>query len=388
MSYRKWSMLLNLFVITALVLSACQSAVLPPSAAVTTPVPALATPMPTAEPPATATPKPTPLPPTRAHRQDDLIVSKALEGNLLNDPATRNFYVLLPPNYFYSEKRYPVVYVLPWGPGYAGQGFDGFEVGIHSFLKEQPDKEMIFISPDASNALGASLFRSSVTIGDYETYITQELVDYVDSHYRTLPNRESRGIAGCSNGGDGAMHLAFKYPDVYSVAAPAGGTYMETPEENSFLLKELEKLENLPEVPAGVSRIDTLFPLTAWYIQLAAGVAPNQDNPPLYLDMPFRIIDGRAEIVPEVSAKITAADAAHLAEQYVQQPQRLRGLLIQHALKEDRYVPIEPVRAFDALLTKLGIEHQYVEDDTFHCMQEWEMATMQFMADHLLFEEP
>ena len=246
---------------------------------------------------------------------------------------------------------------------------------------------MIFVSPDASNALGASLFRSSVTIGDYETYITQELVDYVDSHYRTLANRENRGIAGCSNGGDGAMHLALKYPDVYSVAAPVGGTYIETPEQNPLLLKEFERLETLPEVPAGVSRMNTTFPLTAWYIQLAAGVAPKQDNPPLYLEMPFRIVDGKVEVVPEVSAKITAADAAHLAEQYMQQPQRLRGLLIQHALK-DRYTPTELVRGFDALLTKLGIEHQYVEEDTFHCMQAWEMATIQFMAEHLLFEEP
>ncbi len=364
--------LFTVLLLVALLLSACQPMPLPSSA------PPTATPI-----PATATP----LPPTRAHRQVDHMVSKALEGNLLNDPTTRQFYVLLPPNYYYSEKRYPVVYVLPWGTGYAGAGFDGFELDISSFLKDQPGKEMIFVSPDAGNALGASLFRSSMTIGDYETYITQELVDYVDSHYRTLAYRENRGIAGCSNGGDGAMHLALKYPDVYSVAAPVGGTYIETPEQNPLLLKEFERIETLPEVPVGVSRMNETFPLTAWYIQLAAGVAPNQDSSPLYLDMPFRIVDGKVEIVPEVSTKITDSDAAHLAEQYLQQPQRLNGLLIQHALK-DIYAPTELVRGFDALLTKLGIEHQYVEEDTYHCSQDWEMATLQFMAEHLLFEEP
>lgn len=379
--------LLCLLFVAVLALSACQSAPLPSSAPPATPIPPTATPMPTSEPPTATTPKPTPLPPTRAHQLADQLVSKALEGNLLNDPTTRRFKVLLPPNYFYTDKRYPVVYVLPWGPGYAGQGFDGFEVEINLFLKEQPDKEMIFVSPDASNALGASLFRSSATIGDYETYITHELVEYVDSHYRTLPNRENRGIGGCSNGGDGAMHLALKYPDIYSVAAPAGGTYIETPEQNSFLLKELGKIKTLPEAPAGVSRMNETFPLTTWYIQLAAGVAPNPDNPPLYLDMPFQMVDGQVEIVPEVSAKMTAADAAHLAEQTMQQPQRLNGLLIQHAL-QDVYAPTELVRAFDALLTKLGIEHQYVEDNTSHCFQDWEMATLQFMAEHLLFDEP
>ena len=69
------------------------------------------------------------------------------------------------------------------------------------------------------------MYLSSPTIGDYETYLTKELVDYIDANYRTIPNRDSRGIMGCSMGADGAMHLALKYPDVYSVAAPFSGTY-------------------------------------------------------------------------------------------------------------------------------------------------------------------
>ena len=94
----------TILLLLALILSACPSASLPSSA------PPTGTPI-----PPTATPTPTPLPSRDAHMRADQIVSKALEGNLLNDPTTRRFYVLLPPNYFYNEKRYPVVYVLPWG---------------------------------------------------------------------------------------------------------------------------------------------------------------------------------------------------------------------------------------------------------------------------------
>ncbi len=84
---------------------------------------------------------------------------------------------------------------------------------------------MILVFPNASNKLGGSMYLSSPTIGDYETYLTRELVDFVDANYRTLAQRDSRGITGCSMGADGAMHLALKYPDVYSVAAPYSGTY-------------------------------------------------------------------------------------------------------------------------------------------------------------------
>ena len=53
----------------------------------------------------------------------------------------------------------------------------------------------------------------------------RELVDYVDSHFRTIPQRDSRGITGCSMGAAGAIHLALKHPDVFSVAVPDSAPY-------------------------------------------------------------------------------------------------------------------------------------------------------------------
>jgi enterochelin esterase-like enzyme len=56
-------------------------------------------------------------------------------------------------------------------------------------------RDMIMVFPDASSQLGAT-YLSSPTIGDHETYIAKELVAHIDANYRTLPNRDSRGIAG------------------------------------------------------------------------------------------------------------------------------------------------------------------------------------------------
>src|SRR6185436_8252248 len=54
------------------------------------------------------------------------------------------------------------------------------------------------------------------TTGDWETYVARDLVAYVDGHYRTIPERPSRGLAGASMGGYGAVRIAMKRPDVFS----------------------------------------------------------------------------------------------------------------------------------------------------------------------------
>lgn len=341
-------------------------------------------------PTAAATPTVAPAPavtlaaPNQVTVKKEQIASKALEGNLLGDPATRDFYVVLPPNYDAAADRYPVVYVLPWGNSMAISNVGGFRTAYQALLDSGEINKMILVFADGSNKLGASLFRSSPTIGDYETYLTEELVGYVDANYRTLPARESRGIAGCSNGGDPTMRLALKYPAVFSVAAPSGGTYDETMATNVALTADLDRLKKLP---ASAFEVASASSMIAWFIQTAAGSAPNPEQPPLFLDMPFRLVDGKAQIVPEVAARIAAQDSAREAERYVQQPLRLRGILIQHALN-DLLNPTGTVRGFEHLLTELGIEHDYVEINTGHCGNPWEAASLKFMSDHLVFDQP
>lgn len=59
-----------------------------------------------------------------------------------------------------------------------------------------------------------------------------------------------------------------------------------------------------------------------------AVAAPDPAAPPFYLDMPFRIVDGHGEFVPEILAKIEDQNATHEAQRYAVKPDRLRGILI------------------------------------------------------------
>jgi len=75
---------------------------------------------------------------------------------------------------------------------------------------------MIIVMPNAYTALEGSFYGKSVTTGDWEDFVVSELVEYIDSHYRTIANRTSRGLAGHSMGGYGTVRLGMRRPDVFS----------------------------------------------------------------------------------------------------------------------------------------------------------------------------
>jgi S-formylglutathione hydrolase FrmB len=161
------------------------------------------------------------LPPLKGSVERVKVHGAALEGNLEGDSPDRDVSVYLPPSYRTDpQRRYPVVYVLH---GFTDSENGWFRVPSHfvnlpvSMEKAMAGgtRDMILVMPNAFTRYAGSFYGSSPTTGDWETFVTHELVAYVDSHYRTIPSRGSRGLAGHSMGGYGAFRLAMKYPDVY-----------------------------------------------------------------------------------------------------------------------------------------------------------------------------
>ena len=149
----------------------------------------------------------------------------ALEGNLEGDAVDRDVIVFLPPSYEKEKKRrYPVVYAL-----------HGYSIGAEQWTHEihvpqtiegafaQGAQEMIVVLPDSKTVYNGSMYSSSATTGDFEDYIAHNVVAYIDAHYRTIPNRSSRGLVGHSMGGYGASRIGMKHPDVF------GALYIMSP---------------------------------------------------------------------------------------------------------------------------------------------------------------
>lgn len=359
---------------------AAQSPTVTPIPPTATPVPPTATPEPTAPP--TSQPTEPAVQQTTGEFIDGTINSQALAGNLVGDPVERPYVVYLPPSYAEGDKHYPVVYVLHWFTGNERTNLYYAETYQKYILNEGIGQEMIFVFSNADNAFGCSQYLSSVTIGDYETYIARELVAQIDANYRTIPHPDSRGITGCSSGGDGSMHLALTFPDVFSVVASMSGRYDNA--NDPTISDAVADFTHVPEDLDDLSYYQRIE--IADMIAIAAAAAPNPDKPPFYMDMPFEVVDGKGRIVPEVMEKIAAVDVVHDLEAYLQQPLRLRHIVFYHGAA-DRIIPVELARSFDQLLTTHGVEHEYVEVKSGHCDYSAK-SILQYLSDHLVGEQP
>ncbi len=164
----------------------------------------------------------------------ETIDSVVLRGNPLGDPHERPLWIYTPPGYADSERRYPSVYVIQGYTGHVGMWANRspfkqpfIETADAVFASgDAPGCVVVYV--DAWTAYGGSQFVDSPGTGAYHTYLCDEVVPWVDARYRTIPDRESRAIAGKSSGGFGAMITPMLRPDLFgALATHAGDTLYE-----------------------------------------------------------------------------------------------------------------------------------------------------------------
>ncbi len=234
---------------------------------------------------------------------------KALEGNLEGDAVDRDVLVFLPPSYLKDKhRRYPVVYALH---GYS-IGAEQWSHEIHvpqtiegAFAKGA--NEMIVVLPDSKTLHNGSMYSSSVTTGDFERFIAQDVVGYIDAHYRTIPERASRGLVGHSMGGYGATRIGMKHSDVF------GSLYIMSPcclSSRSAPNPEVDKALEAVKTPEDSAKLSFFARAT---LASAAAWSPDPKNPPLYLDLPTK--DGQPQ--PDVLAKWAANAPLAFIDQYI-----------------------------------------------------------------------
>ena len=156
-------------------------------------------------------------------------VSDVLANNPLNDPVRRSISVYLPPDYDESSRHYPVLWLLA---AYTSSGPASLAWRNHGEnLPQRLDRliasgdlpPVICVLPDSYTSLGGNQFVDSPAIGDYASYLVDELIPTVDQRYRTIAEAAGRAAFGKSSGGFGAMHLAARFPDVFGgIASHAG----------------------------------------------------------------------------------------------------------------------------------------------------------------------
>lgn len=285
----------------------------------------------------------------------------SLEGNLEGEAVDRDVIVFLPPSYKKDKhRRYPVVYAL-----------HGYSIGAEQWTHEihvpqtiegafaQGSKEMIVVLPDSKTVYGGSMYSRSETTGDFEQFIAHDVVAYMDAHYRTLPNRLSRGLVGHSMGGYGASRIGMQYPDVF------GSLYIMSPccmsprkagppnaAANARYEEAAKKLE--AEVAAAKSPADLQDLPFFVKTQLASAAAwsPDPKNPPLYLDLPTK--DGVPQ--PEILAKWAANAPLAFIDQYIDNLKRYRAIAIDVGDEDGLRFDTEKLHA---ILDSYGVKNSF-----------------------------
>ncbi len=295
------------------------------------------------------------------------VPAPSLKGNLLSDPLEQNAVIYLPPSYNSSPtKRYPAVYLLhgflsdlkAWTDG----GYQGLrlDAAMDDLLKTGKSKEMIVVAPTAKNGYLGSFYANSVVTGNWADFILHDLVSYVDSNYRTLAQPESRGIAGHSMGGYGALVLGMRHPDVfssiYAMSPCCTGMEGDFGPDNPAWSKTLH-LTSKDQLKTPPRSFDEFYEIA--FVALSAALSPNPAHPPFFVDFPYQERDGHIEKNDVAYAKWKANLPLYMVNENKDNLLKLHGIAIDIGQKEEFSSIRIAGRMLSAALAEQGIPHTF-----------------------------
>jgi enterochelin esterase-like enzyme len=270
-----------------------------------------------------------------------------------------------------------VVYTLH-GFGLHAQQWVGFAnvSGLEKGLEAGTTKEMILVSPDAFTLHNGSFYSNSQTTGDWEKFIAVELVQYIDSHYRTMPDRMSRGLAGHSMGGYGTFRIGMKYPEVFSsLYAMSAAGFLETGEASPAItaMEAIKTKEDAAKLT--YTQKSPLARAAAW--------SSNPNSSPLFIDLPVK--DGKQR--PEIAAKWMANSLLVMLQQYAPSLKKMKAIEMNVGLQDGL---LKGNQDMDTALTDAGVPHHFETFEGDHDGQvplNFQVKVLPFFSRELTFQK-
>ena len=275
--------------------------------------------------------------------------SEILKNNPLGDKHIRDLYVYLPPNYeSVTDVNFPVVYCLT---GFTGRGkmflndnafAPNLAERLDKLIGDGTIKPMIAVLPDCFTYYGGSQYINSSATGNYEDYLTREIVPFVDENFRTINDRNSRAVMGKSSGGYGALIMAMRHADKFGiVCSTSGDAYFEFSyfpgiaegfraiggDARSFMEKVWR--EDARKGKDDHAALNT--------IGMSACYSPNESSD-LGFDLPFDLETG--EIRPDVWQRWLEHDPVRLVEKSVKNLKSLKLLFIDAGTRDEFHLDL------------------------------------------------
>lgn len=290
--------------------------------------------------------------------ESQTIQSKVLLDNKIGINTKRDVKIMLPVSYAKSQKKYPVVYYLHNTFDSHTQVIEEFSIDsiLFSAFTDSLCKEFILVLADFSSPTIGSMYENSPTSGKWLDYIMEELIDCVDSHYRTLNNPQSRAAVGFFFGGLGALKLGMLYPEKFGVVyamhpVGTGSGYLP----RSALEVNWEAIHNAKsyEELQGTGR-------TQIFASICQAFLPNSNRPPLYCDFLFEY-DQDGNLILNAENVRKEQSAFHLDEsldQHIANLQRLSALAFDWARFDPTQAHVIANRRLSKLLMDINVAHE------------------------------
>jgi S-formylglutathione hydrolase FrmB len=290
----------------------------------------------------------------------DSLISNVLKDNKIHLDPVRKIYIYLPASYATSKRAYPVVFYFHTMFTNASTLLEasGMKQLLDRAFSSGLSQEFILVVPDCSSPTIGSLYENSSTSGRWLDYITEELLPYTDSHYRTIPQKESRAVTGDLMGGRGAFKLAMTRPDLFSVvyalhpiATGMGNVPWVSSDINWEKIHQAKTYQDLAGL--GFSKI---------FLGIQQAFLPNSARPPFYCDFMVEIENGERKINTTNMKKVKDSFLLdHSLEIYKDNLSRLRAI----AFDWGRFDPVQEHVVSAANLSRqlqdLGIRHEAEE---------------------------
>ncbi len=318
------------------------------------------------------------------------IPALSLAGNQLGDPTTQKCLVYLPAGYAEkTERRYPVLYLLhgfSLGPVLEDWG-NVVREAMDRYVAANPARAFLVVIPNGANALHGSYYLNSTVGGNWENYITADLVRFIDEHYRTIATKPGRAIAGHSMGGFAALRLAMLHSEEYNAAYAMSPCCLDLQDDftsSNPAWKQVLAMKSAADVQAAAAKDEF------WATALAAfAVAASPDaKVPLLADLPYREQGGKVVPVPAVMTRWRAVMPLDLISSHAAALQSLSGLAIDYGYEDDfSHIPDTALQFGEKLLAL----HVPVVVEGYHGDHNNQVASrvgsrmIPYIAEHLTF---
>lgn len=230
------------------------------------------------------------------------ISAVSLQNNMIGESSEQFIGVCLPPGYADEETQYPVLYYLT---GYTEDYLHRTEMFLNSMdnlYSNMLSEKMIIVVVNGSNRFGGSWYTNSEVTGNWENYVVLDVINYVDTNYRTIPNQKGRFLAGHSMGGVGAISIAMHRPEFFA-AVYAMSPAVFAPEDFdamgfsfdiiNIVGSSYDGVDNEKAHEEYLSSIKNIPYEYWWTLSYASAFAPNAEGSPPYIETPKKTSSGK-----------------------------------------------------------------------------------------------